>query len=245
MDSELRLFRAIGHALPPVPHATALINRLLKPLYLRKPRQAIIAEAWRLKMKLNPHEAVDAGILFYPQLFNRTEFRWLETHLRPDDIFADVGSNIGAFALRAARTAKTVIAIEANPEVFETLTENIRLNGLKIEAINKGISDKHETLALSIQTHGNLGGSSFVYRHGSTMVDISCVPLAEIAPHIDVMKIDVEGMEVPVLRPYFEVCRPRVIIMEASEGSDSLALCLAAGYRPIDRSSENILLICP
>jgi FkbM family methyltransferase len=243
MDMELSLYRTIGRHLPPLPHATALVNRLLKPLYLRKRRDPVIAEAWGLRMKLNPREAVDAGILFYPQLFNRREFQWLEENLRPTDIFADVGANIGAFALRAARTAKAVVAIEANPSVFLTLQENIRMNEFNIQAVNKGVSDKRETLSLSVQSSGNLGGSSFVFQHGGETVDVECVPLFDIAPTIDVMKIDVEGMEFRVLQPYLSLCQPRVIMMEAAHNSEALELCLASGYRLAERSAENVLLI--
>lgn len=117
------------------------------------------------------------------------------------------------------------------------------MNGSKVRAFNNGVSDKRETLSLSIQERGNLGGSSFVRQHGGATVNVACVPLADIAPHIDVMKIDIEGMEVPVLRPYFAVCKPRVIIIEASENSESWALCREAGYCIAGRTAENLLLI--
>lgn len=243
MDAELSLIRTIGRILPPVPHATAIINRVLKPMYLRKSRPSIIADVWGLRMLLDPAEAVDGGMLFYPQLYNRQEFRWLDDHLLPTDVFVDVGAYIGAFSLRAARIAKKVIAIEANPETFARLTENIRLNGFEIEALNIGVSDRSETLTLHVQERRNAGGSSFVNDHGGRSVKVPCHPLAAVAPCADVMKIDVEGMEAKVLAPYLNACRPRAIILEAFGETDALKLCLSHGYRLAERSEENVLLL--
>jgi FkbM family methyltransferase len=243
MNAELRVIRAIGHMLPPVPHATALINRVLKPLYLRKPRDPVVADVWGMMMFLDPAEAVDGGLLFYPQLYNRIEMRWLESHIRPDDVFADVGAYIGAFTLRAARLAMRVIAIEASPHAFAILSSNIERNGLLVDARNVGVSDKNETLQLHIQGHKNAGGSSFVVEHDGNAVDVVCQPLADVAPQVDVMKIDIEGMEERVLRPYFEKCLPRVLIMEAWDDTEALRLCLDKGYQIEARSDENVLLV--
>jgi FkbM family methyltransferase len=243
MGTELALIRAIGRCLPPIPHATAVINRLFKPIYLRRPREPVVAEAWGLKMRLNPAEAVDGGILFYPQLFNRVEFGWLGQHMRRADTFLDVGAHIGAFSLRAARLCSNVIAIEANPAMFETLRENIAMNDLPIRAINIGVSDRYESLPLYLQTRNNFGASSFVTNHGKDSITVECRPLAEVAPHADVMKIDIEGMEYKALHPYFEVCKPRVIIMEAPDETDALRLCRSVGYRLEARTVENVLLV--
>nr|WP_166177849.1 FkbM family methyltransferase [Altererythrobacter segetis] len=242
MDTELKLVCAVGRSLPPLPHATALINRVLKPIYLRKARPTVIANVWGMKMRLDPKEAVDGGLLFYPQLYNRTEMRWLEEHVRPNDVFADVGAYIGAFSLRAACLTKQVIAIEANPDAFAVLEENIRLNRLSVKAYNIGVSDKHEKLKLYIQDRKNAGGSSFVVRHAGAFREVDCRSLSEIAAHIDVMKIDIEGMEYKVLGPYFQTCCPRIIVLEAWGETDALRLCLDHGYQIEDRSEENVLL---
>ena len=140
MSIELSLMRIIGRCLPPIPHATAVVNRILKPIYLRKPRSVVVAKAWGFSFRLDPAEAIDGGILFYPHLYNRAEFMWLRDVLKPTDFFVDVGAYIGAYALIASRHCRRIAAIEANPEVFRTLTENIRLNGATVETHNVGVS---------------------------------------------------------------------------------------------------------
>jgi len=242
-DLELTLIRTVGRCLPPLPHATAIINRLLKPFYLRKPRAPVTATAWGLRMRLKPAEAVDGGILFYPHLYNRTEFAWLRAVLRPTDVFVDIGAYIGAFSLFAACRVTRVIAIEPNPEAFSILKENIRLNNLAIEAINVAVSDQCEVLNLYFQREGNLGGSTFMHT-GAESVAVVCKPLASLVDRCDVIKLDVEGMELKVLKPYLVDHRPRAIILETGRKmTPSLELCFSHGYERAGETYENTLLL--
>jgi hypothetical protein len=59
--------------------------------------------------------------------------------IRPDDIVVDVGANVGAFCLRAARTARRVTAVE--PVACSPLRENIRLNGAEVNVIEGALGD--------------------------------------------------------------------------------------------------------
>lgn len=244
MDVELSVIRAVGRALPPIRGATALINRVLKPIYLRKPRAPVTTTALGFTMTLDPAQAVDGGLLFYPQLFNRDELQWVRMHLRPTDIFVDAGAYIGAFSLVASDIARRVIAIEANPIIFPSLVANIQANGRPIEAIQAGISDRHETLSFYVQDHGNLGGSSFVGAGGGQQFEVACKPLHELAPGADFIKMDIEGMEHRVLTAYFQHHKPRVLILENNEADRAVIdLCRAQGYQPAGRTIENVLLL--
>ena len=54
------------------------------------------------------------------------------------DTVVDVGAHLGEYTIPCAKLASKVIAIEANPEVFEILRENIQVNGLSnIVTVNK------------------------------------------------------------------------------------------------------------
>jgi FkbM family methyltransferase len=242
-ELELSVLRAMGRCVPPVPHASGLINRLLKPLYLRKRRASVVADAWGFRLRLDPKEAIDGAILFCPQLYNRSEFRWLRETLRPTDTFVDVGAHIGSYSLYASRYARRVIAVEPNPATFSRLLENIGLNGAQIDARNIGASDKRETLRLHLQGETNAGGCSFVIEHGKGDVEVPCLPLGDICPQIDILKLDVEMMEYRVLSPYLAVHRPRAIIMEKHAAPNAVALCLERGYRIADTTRENALFM--
>lgn len=244
MDIELSIIRAIGRMLPPMRGSTAIINRVLKPLYLRKHRSAVTTTALGFTMTLDPAQAVDGGLLFYPHLFNRHELQWVRKYLRPSDTFVDAGAYIGAFSLVASDITNHVIAIEANPIIFPTLQANIKANDRPISAILAGISDKRETLALHIQDRGNLGGSSFVHQHGGQKFEVECKPLHELAPAADFIKMDIEGMEHAVLDVYFQHHKPRVLILEISDINRTvLDLCRDCGFRIAGRTRENVLLL--
>src|SRR3954469_24979416 len=53
---------------------------------------------------------------------------WIESSLKPDSVFYDVGANVGAYALIAAQEGVRTFAIEPSPATFATLSENIILN---------------------------------------------------------------------------------------------------------------------
>ena len=68
-------------------------------------------------------------------------FLWADGAYEPDTlrfvlehagggVFVDIGANIGVFTLPAALRARSVIAIEASPEIGEMLERNVRENGL-------------------------------------------------------------------------------------------------------------------
>ena len=66
--------------------------------------------------------------------------------LTEDESFVDVGANVGYYNLKIAKNyenkAVTVIAMEAQPENFKVLGDDINCNNLTtVLAINKAVSD--------------------------------------------------------------------------------------------------------
>src|SRR5678815_6110374 len=58
---------------------------------------------------------------------------WLEKHLRPDDVFYDIGANIGCYTLFAASRITTghVYAFEPNVVNARSLMRNVEVNKLE------------------------------------------------------------------------------------------------------------------
>jgi len=233
------MLRMLCRAVPPLPHATAIGNRVLKPVYLRKPRHDVLVDTLGLQMRLNPYEAIDGAYLFHPHLYDRAEVRFLQRHLRPGNVFVDVGAHIGFYALLGARAVGsrgTVVAIEPDPVSYERLRWHVIANGShQVMTVNLGVSDREEQRELAIQVHGNRGGSSF--RTASDVVErVACRPLAAILDDLDVqrvtgMKLDIEGFERRVLDRFFADAppdlRPEFMIVEGqgrSSGSGDAAL---------------------
>ena len=66
-----------------------------------------------------------------------------ERVMNENEIFVDVGANIGSYSLRIANYCKNKgVAIEAHPENFMALRRNIQINNFtNVKTINKAVSD--------------------------------------------------------------------------------------------------------
>jgi FkbM family methyltransferase len=139
----------------------------------------------------------------------------------------DVGANIGFIAVRAARTASRVIAIEPHPTRFRYLERNVALNGLSnVTCMNCAMGAAEGEIAL-YDLDPTLGprpldvsatpGRGRCYRVPLRTVD-------SLVEEADLLKIDVEGYEAEVLRGASNLLAsgPRLVI-EALAGPAMLA----------------------
>jgi len=69
--------------------------------------------------------------------------------LRPDDLFIDVGANVGAYSLWAASLGAGVIAVEPDPATAELLRENIGLNSFDIEVLQAAATNRPGVVRLT------------------------------------------------------------------------------------------------
>ena len=79
--------------------------------------------------------SADLRIPYERQVFLRKEeFRelvYLRSLLKPGDVFVDIGSNIGLWALSASKAvgrSRHVFSLEPNPDTYQKLISNISLN---------------------------------------------------------------------------------------------------------------------
>jgi FkbM family methyltransferase len=117
--------------------------------------------------------------------------------------FVDVGANLGYFTLLFAGTAQTVYAFEPVPDVFERLSRNVALSGLKnVKTFQRAVSRGQGTLKVFESTI-SAGHDSTVKRfeHNKSIL-VEAVSLDQVVepPSGDVvLKVDVEGAEMDVL----------------------------------------------
>ena len=57
----------------------------------------------------------------------------------PEDVVVDIGANVGAFCIRAARISSNVTAVE--PVTAALLKNNIRANGVSVQVIDGALGD--------------------------------------------------------------------------------------------------------
>ncbi len=117
-------------------------------------------------------------------------------HLRPGDLFIDVGANVGSYSVWAGELGAQVVAMEPAPDTFALLQENVALNGYPIETIQAAAGLHCGTARITIgrDTVNRLdpeGGAETV------MLTIDSVIGSRTVAG---MKVDVEGFEIDVLR---------------------------------------------
>jgi FkbM family methyltransferase len=125
--------------------------------------------------------------------------------LRAGDTFVDVGANVGAYTILAAKNVGAkVISFEPIPSTFEKLRRNAEANGVleKVDSQCCGVSDKPGTLRFT----KSMDAINHVIRddevaNGSDTVEVPVATLNELLKdqHPVLIKIDVEGFEWPVL----------------------------------------------
>ena len=132
------------------------------------------------------------------------EKRFLSSVVRDDSIVADVGANQGLYTLWLARVATSgrIYAFEPDPELFECLEQNVRNNQLtNVSAIRAAASDRSGTLALTANKL-NRGDNRVARVPDSGLEQVKAFTIDEIVSHshLDLLKIDVQGFEIEVLR---------------------------------------------
>ncbi len=73
----------------------------------------------------------------YRQIFDTRDYSFGD--IRPDDRVIDIGANVGAFCIRAARMSRHVTALE--PVTADLLGENIRANRVQVRVIRAGLGN--------------------------------------------------------------------------------------------------------
>ncbi|MFF2927100.1 FkbM family methyltransferase [Streptomyces celluloflavus] len=137
--------------------------------------------------------------------------RWLERRLKPDDVFVDVGANIGYYSVLASRLVGAtggVAAVEASPTFHQMLVRQVQINGCtNIRTVNAAVSDREETVKFSLASSRSMGANSIVPYDGAVESTFEAVarPLPDVVTEEEitrarVIKIDVEGAEGAVLR---------------------------------------------
>jgi len=124
------------------------------------------------------------------------------------DTVVDVGANIGVFSLWAASligSAGRIVSVEPTPVAFDYLQQNLGRLDIPIEMVRSACGDESGVLTLHYPP-GRLSVASAEPRPDRTVsVDVPVERLSSIArdaglDRVDFLKVDVEGLELEVLR---------------------------------------------
>lgn len=163
---------------------------------------------------LQPGDII-SGSLAFAGGFEIGLTRQLRSLGRSGGLFVDVGANMGYFSLvwAAANPANRVIAFEASPSVFTRLVKNIERNNLadRIEARPEAASDVAGNVRFDTGPADQTGWGGIAPDGAQGSIEVPAVRLDETLAGrtIDVLKIDVEGAELLVLRGCEALLRER------------------------------------
>jgi FkbM family methyltransferase len=139
----------------------------------------------------------------YCGLYDFHEMAYLLHVLRPGDLFGDIGANIGSYTLLASavRCARAV-CFEPIPETYARLEKNLQLNHLEKLVVphNLGVGDQPGVIRFSLAENC----CNHVLREGEQEegLAVKVVTLDDVLGNDcpNLIKIDVEGFEQPVLK---------------------------------------------
>lgn len=126
----------------------------------------------------------------------------------PHWTIVDIGAAIGEFTIFAALRAAQgqVLAYEPNPRSFSLLQENLRLNGIhNVRAVNAGVWSRAGTMTLDGANGEPLQAQTqFTETASENGQSIPVVSLEQVVQEftprgIDLLKLDCEGAEYPIL----------------------------------------------
>jgi len=149
--------------------------------------------------------------------------------LRSGDIFIDVGSNIGVYAIWAAEHGADVIALEPALDTFELLKRNIALNGYCVNAIQAAAG---AASGMAWFTSGRDCVNSFD-EDGSVEIPVIALDAIIGDRTVSGVKIDVEGFELDVLRGCLRaLSEQRIQLIQLEWNSTSLG-AMGVDRRPV------------
>ncbi|WP_316851305.1 FkbM family methyltransferase [Pedobacter agri] len=139
----------------------------------------------------------------YTGLHEFNDMGFLLHFLRKEDLFYDIGANVGSYTLLAAGICKSnTVAFEPISETFEILSQNMKLNHFDKLVIteNMGVGDKIGELYFSTDSDT----TNHVINSNEDTASTAKVPVINLDSYYqgyppNLIKIDVEGYEGQVL----------------------------------------------
>jgi FkbM family methyltransferase len=204
---------------------------------------SIVSTRYGTMRVLDSDQIVSRSLALYGE-WAQDEVSLLANFVSAGSCVLDVGAFIGTHALAFSKLLGAqgkVFSFEPRREIYAVLCENLATNECaNVTALNLGLGKQNRKLILScidLQSNANFGGLSLTDAAVTTAgyeVDVSTLDELHIE-RIDLLKIDVEGMEREVLDgAMHSISRHRPVIFcecnSINSGSQLLQFCQQNGY---------------
>ncbi len=132
-----------------------------------------------------------------------------------DGVIVDVGANIGIYSILAAKMypAARIVSVEPVADTFALLQRNVQLNAVRTDALQLAIRDVEQQMVMSWDTRNH--GSASVLHPGLEMEIVQARRLPDVLDDngvavVDLLKLDIEGLEYAVLYAFSDADWKRV-----------------------------------
>lgn len=203
--------------------------------------------------------------------FSEHEISFLLDHVNSGDVVIDVGANIGAMTIPLAQKNKSgyVVAFEPQEFIFQTLCGNVAINNLhNVKLFQRAVNDQPNAVLyvpnVNYEKEGNFGGvemtelcpTEITKNYPVMTMTIDQLKLSRV----NLIKIDVEGMEPSVLRGAVETIertRPLLYLEcdRAKNMPEIMAFLISTNYKcgihspplfnkdNVERNERDVLLV--
>lgn len=122
--------------------------------------------------------------------------------INKDDVFFDIGANVGPFSLLAGKIGASVVSFEGHPKTLERLKDNLKLNEMNTSgAINMIVSSNLGSMYFTNDV-GSAENKVSVSKNSSN-IEVPCISIDSYCNtnmYPTFVKIDTEGHELEVIK---------------------------------------------
>lgn len=195
----------------------------------------------------------------YCGLHEFEDMSFLLHFLRSEDLFVDVGANIGSYTILASgHIGCRTIAFEPVPSTYKRLLNNLYINQIQtiVLAHNQGVGSEQKIVSFTL----DLDTMNSVVTQGipGQTMDIQIESLNHILGHEapSLIKVDVEGYEMEVINGASEVLLNqslKAVILELNESGEKYGFAVKSvhekmldygffpySYNPFDRTISSL-----
>ena len=238
----------------------SIIAKLVPNNYQYPKNSVRIFEYYGVMLKLDISDYL-AHYLYFG--FKDSSHIKLYTLVKKDNLVLDIGTNFGTTILQFARIiGKDGLAygFEPDPTNFSICQNNIKLNKFSnIRVENLGVGSKDDTLLLVVDSEYNRGMNKISLENNgkeSFFVKIICIDdwvESKNITQVDLIKIDVEGFEMEVLKgaeKTLKTFKPLLFIeldnnnlkLHNSSAKELVEYLMFLGYEILHTETESVIL---
>ena len=179
------------------------------------------SESWRLDLRdgsryVLPSAARMTWTAAYRGAYDAAAQRLVVPYIAPHTIVLDIGAALGLWTVPLGRAAvrvdAAVWAVEPYPPNLTWLERNVELNGLDdvVHVVPTALGDEAGLVTMRAADHGggSVGNAAVNVKPGGGLsVPVQRLDDIELPERVSVIKVDVEGFELRVLRGAWETIR--------------------------------------